>query len=281
MPLAESDVVGRKPVRFSKKNVRCLVLNEASINPVDLIELCEFQIEKLYRRKMGSAGSSTRQVIEDDIWWTNGDSYHQEQQTQTRIAEGLETLHTEVDKEDCDVTYKNEREQRRREMQEDFIKFKQELARKHDRRRQLIVEKKKEMADLREELIKEKEENGRLRGLLKEKRSPEIGAGDTSQNSPSTNLNFEAIREENEDLRNEVEKLKLLLKEREMLADKNKELRISLAEMQRELQNVNTQIISFEKERIDYQEHVTALKDIIRVTKEMLRVRESQIEEVR
>ncbi|KAK9693092.1 hypothetical protein QE152_g34433 [Popillia japonica] len=169
-------------------------------------------------------------------------------------------------------------------MQEDFIKFKQELARKHEKRRQLIVEKKKEMMDLRDELIKEKGENERLRRLLKENRSTSdddnVSSKSQKTDEPS-DVNIADIKEENEELRNEVEKLKLMLREKDIIADKNRELRISLAQMQKELQNVNTQIISFEKERIDYQEHVTALKDIIRVTKEMLRVRESQIDELK
>lgn len=230
---------------------------------------------------MGNA-RSTEVEREEDVWWSNGDGQVQ-QSTDTEYFEKFNTT-TSQKTQLCETSVNIEREQRRKEMQEDFIKFKQELARKHEKRRQLIVEKKKEMMDLRDELIKEKGENERLRRLLKENRSTSdddnVSSKSQKTDEPS-DVNIADIKEENEELRNEVEKLKLMLREKDIIADKNRELRISLAQMQKELQNVNTQIISFEKERIDYQEHVTALKDIIRVTKEMLRVRESQIDEVR
>lgn len=221
---------------------------------------------------MGNA-RSIEPVRDEDIWWSNGDN--QEEQQSPTSFDYDEKLNVNTDEKALLREYNSEREQRKKEMEEDLIKFKQELAEKHGIRRQLIAEKKKEMSDLREELFKEKEENERLRRLLQQNRSAKSQETDI----PDV-IAISSIKEENEELRNEVEKLKLILREKDMITDKNKELRISLAEMQKELQNVNSQIISFEKERIDYQEHVTALKDIIRVTKEMLRVRESQIEEV-
>ncbi|GJQ83729.1 hypothetical protein Trydic_g20605 [Trypoxylus dichotomus] len=239
------------------------------------------RLKKRYaeQKEMGNTRSVTEVNREEDIWWTNGDV---QQQSPIEYSEESNAISEKTQL--CETVVDNEREQRKKEMQADFIKFKQELARKHEKRRQLIAEKKKEMMDLRDELVKEKEENERLRRLLKENRLPPQTA-DICDKSLETDklsgLAIASIKEENEELKNEVEKLKLILREKDMLTDKNKELRISLAEMQRELQNVNTQIISFEKERIDYQEHVTALKDIIRVTKEMLRVRESQIEELK
>lgn len=221
---------------------------------------------------MGNA-RSIEPVRDEDIWWSNGEN--QEEQQSPTSFDYDEKLNVNTDEKALLREYNSEREQRKKEMEEDLIKFKQELAEKHGIRRQLIAEKKKEMSDLREELFKEKEENERLRRLLQQNRSAKSQETDI----PDV-IAISSIKEENEELRNEVEKLKLILREKDMITDKNKELRISLAEMQKELQNVNSQIISFEKERIDYQEHVTALKDIIRVTKEMLRVRESQIEEV-
>ncbi|KAI4469633.1 hypothetical protein MML48_1g13324 [Holotrichia oblita] len=230
---------------------------------------------------MGNARSAEVER-EEDIWWSNGDGQVQ----QSTDTEYLEQFNATISQKTqlCETSVNIEREQRKKEMQEDFIKFKQELARKHEKRRQLIAEKKKEMMDLRDELIKEKGENERLRRLLHENclTSEASNVCSKSQKTDeSSDVIITNIKEENEELKNEVEKLKLMLREKDIIVDKNRELRISLAQMQKELQNVNTQIISFEKERIDYQEHVTALKDIIRVTKEMLRVRESQIDELK
>ncbi|KRT79200.1 hypothetical protein AMK59_8292, partial [Oryctes borbonicus] len=230
---------------------------------------------------MGNTRSASEANREEDIWWTNG-KQQQSSNIPVEYPEESNTINQKTHLHETEVD--TEREQRKREMQEDFIKFKQELARKHEKRRQLIVEKKKEMVDLRDELVKEKEENERLRRLLQENRLPPQTTDICDKSLETDKLSevtIASIKEENDELKNEVEKLILILREKELLTDKNKELRISLAEMQKELQNVNTQIISFEKERIDYQEHVTALKDIIRVTKEMLRVRESQIEELK
>ncbi|XP_022902104.2 putative leucine-rich repeat-containing protein DDB_G0290503 [Onthophagus taurus] len=213
---------------------------------------------------MGNARSSEiRNEESNEICSTNGNATSTPQGN--NIFEPTETI-------------SSEREQRRKELEEDFEKFKQDLARKHERRKQLISEKRKEMTDLREELIKEKEENSKLRSLLESKNK-------TTQEDPPFNTKFKEIinnlQEQNEELRNELERTRLILSEKDSIVDKNKELRISLAEMQKELQSVNTQVIDFEKERIDYQEHVTALKDVIRVTKEMLKVRENQITELK
>lgn len=146
--------------------------------------------------------------------------------------------------------------------------FRQELARKHEKRRQLIAEKRKEMQDLRDEVLKQKQENENLRRLLEQR------------TDVSTTPNSEQLQRENEELKKKVIELRTELIKSEILSEKNNQLRSDIAKLQEELQSVNAEVVGFEKERFDYQTHVTALKDVIRVSKQMLVIREQQLTDV-
>lgn len=145
--------------------------------------------------------------------------------------------------------------------------FRQELARKHEKRREIIAEKRKEMQDMRDELLKQRRENEELKKMLRTRSNNEENGSE--------------IVKENDDLRKEVDELRTQLSRSQDLAQKNNELRSSIAELQKELQLVNSEVVNFEKERSDYKLHVTALKDVVRVSKQMLQIRENQITEVR
>lgn len=152
--------------------------------------------------------------------------------------------------------------------------FRQDFARKHEKRRQLIAEKRKEMQDLRLELLRQKKENEKLRESLNAK---------SSEINPSTEIDqqlIENLKQENDEMKRKIVELQTELFRSETIAQKNNELRCSITELQRELQSLNAEVVNFEKERQDYQTHVTALKDVIKVSKEMLRIRESQLNEV-
>lgn len=149
--------------------------------------------------------------------------------------------------------------------------FKLELARKHEKRRQILREKRREMEELREEVVRLKKENEQSR------QAPVVKSDSVSSDS---NVEMERLRKENEALREILEEKSKLLEASDDIIEKNRELRVSVAEMQRELQNLNKQVVDFEKERQDYQAHVVALKDVIAVSKNMLQIRESQLKEV-
>lgn len=146
--------------------------------------------------------------------------------------------------------------------------FRQELARKHEKRRQLIAEKRKEMQDLRDEILKQKEENENLRRLL-EKKSDSMQVREDSE-----------LQKENEELKKKIVELRTELLKSESLSEKNNQLRSDIAKLQKDLQSVNADVVNFEKERFEYQTHVTALKDVIKVSKQMLVIRENQLTEV-
>lgn len=143
--------------------------------------------------------------------------------------------------------------------------FKQELARKRDKRRELIAEKRKEMQDLREEASKQKQENENLHRLLEQR------------TEAAENV---ALVKENEQLKQTIVELRTELIKSEVLTDKNNQLRSDIAKLQEELQMVNAEVVGFEKERFEYQTHVAALKDVAKVSKQMLVIREQQLTEV-
>lgn len=143
---------------------------------------------------------------------------------------------------------------------EKLNEFKLELARKHEKRRELIAEKKLEMQQLRDELLNLRKENDELKKSTVLVNDAEI----------------EALRSENIELKSKLERSENL----ESLSGLNKELKMTIAEMQLELQNLNTEILDFEQERQEYKEHVVALKDVITVSKQMLLIREAQMKEV-
>lgn len=194
---------------------------------------------------MGNTKSQCNESDTEDVWWkpekstVNKENYSQPSTPEKREARSNE------DKLD---------------------EFRQELARKHEKRRQIIAEKRKEMQDMRDELLKQRKENEELKKMLRRRSNSEE--------------NETEIVKENEGLRKEVEELRSQLTKSEELAQKNNELRSSIAELQKELQLVNSEVVNFEKERSDYKLHVTALKDVVKVSKQMLQIRENQIKEV-
>lgn len=199
--------------------------------------------------------------------------------------------------ESCDVRNVNlsDTEERSVLTNDDKLdKFRQELARKREKRRQLIEEKRKEMQSLRDEVAKQKKENEELRSLFME------GNSDLAQKF--LQLENERLREEltelqeklilkdagavtdinldNQRMKEELVNLRDKLSQYESVVAKNTKLQTHIAELQKDLQCVNAEIASFEKERLDYQLHVTALKDVVKVSKQMLQIRENQIKEV-
>lgn len=153
-----------------------------------------------------------------------------------------------------------------KENQEKLNEFKLELARKHEKRRQILAEKRKEMEELRQEVIRLKKENEELRNT-------KCDSGDVDQEK-------RRLREENEHLKMILGEKSRLLRESDDIISKNRELRVAIAQLQGELQNLNRQVVDFDNERKDYQAHVVALKDVIAVSKHMIQIRETQLKEV-
>lgn len=194
---------------------------------------------------MGNTKSQCFESETEDVWWKpEKPTINKENYSQAATPEKREARSNE-DKLD---------------------EFRQELARKHEKRRQIIAEKRKEMQDMRDELLKQRKENEELKKTLRRRSNDEE--------------NESEIVKENDCLKMEVEELRSQLTKSYDLAQKNNELRTSIAELQKELQLVNSEVVNFEKERSDYKLHVTALKDVVRVSKEMLQIRENQIKEV-
>ncbi|XP_072399840.1 uncharacterized protein [Diabrotica undecimpunctata] len=152
---------------------------------------------------------------------------------------------------------------------EKLSEFKLELARKHEKRRDIILEKRKEMDELRAEIEKLKTENAELK------------ASRTENYVENCDEEIEQLRKENHDLKTLLSEKSCILAESEKIIEKNRELRISIVELQGELQRLNTEVLNFEKEREDYKVHVVALKDVIAVSKHMLQIRESQLKELK
>lgn len=190
--------------------------------------------------------TSSQPVIEEDPWW-NPSQQHKAQVTFTEQQDRQE--------ESAPI----------RKNDDKLDEFRQELARKHEKRRQVIAEKRKEMQDLRDEVLRQKEENEKLRRLLK-------------QRTESTQ--DDELQKENEELKKKIVELRTELIKCETLSEKNNQLRSDIAKLQEDLQSVNAEVVGFEKERFEYQTHVTALKDVIRVSKQMLVIREQQLTEV-
>ncbi|RZC40126.1 Macoilin domain containing protein [Asbolus verrucosus] len=168
---------------------------------------------------------NTRSVLEnqeEDIWWCNKPS--------ASIHSGEKQM---------------EATNNQKRVKEELDEFKLELARKHEKRRQLIAEKQKEFQTLREEVKRLKQENEELK---------------TRKLEDKTTNDLTAI----EDIR-----------------QKNLELKMTVAKLQKDLQDLNGEMINFEKEKQDYKAHVVALKDVVSVSKQMLLIREAQLKELR
>lgn len=207
---------------------------------------------------MGNAPS----ILLGDNWWTSA------QNNCDSTAQGTSAIQDRGSPgPDDDKRASRELSEPHRER---LNEFKLELARKHEKRRQILQEKRKEMEELREEVVRLKKENEELK-------QASVVNCDSVPNSVSE---IERLRKENESLRDLNEEKSKLLEASDDIIGKNRELRVSIAEMQRELQNLNKQVVDFEKERHDYKAHVVALKDVIAVSKNMLQIRESQLKEV-
>lgn len=200
---------------------------------------------------------------EEDLWWTNGqrNNNNREDRPSSSTIESSQRVR---------------REHISRETTEQLNEFKLEFARKHEKRRQILDEKRKEMQDLRAEVLSLRKENQQLKQACCS--DPNIVSSDNLGIDKEELIN---LKEENTRLKNILLDKEEEIRVKDELCNKNRELRISVAEMQKELQNLNIEVLDFEKERQDYQAHVTALKDVIAVSKQMLLIREAQLKELR
>lgn len=203
---------------------------------------------------MGNTRSSHFEEKLDDVWLSNTKTNEVEQN-------GLSYSNESVDVND-------------KRLNEDSVKkldeFKLELARKREKRKEIINQKTKEMDELREEIQRLREENEALRRVQHHQ-----------QDNNDYLYRISRLEEEKETLKMLVSEKGRLLLESEKIIDKNRELRVESADMQKELQRLNNEMLNFEKERQDYKAHVVALKDVIAVSKHMLQIRETELTQVR
>lgn len=218
---------------------------------------------------MGNTRSQSFDEPSVDLWW-NTRSLPQTTAGVTNEPVSLKLNKTVMSTSSSEPAKQTDASEQRNDDKLD--EFRQDLARKHERRRQILAEKRKEMQDLRMELSQQKEENEKLRNALNKNNGSDYNA--------EYEMHIEKLKQENDEMRKKVVELRTELLRSETISEKNNELRSSIAELQKELQSVNAEVVNFEKERMDYQTHVTALKDVVRVSKEMLKIRESQLNEV-
>ncbi|XP_018575529.1 myosin-10 [Anoplophora glabripennis] len=208
-------------------------------------------------------GNATSNLFGDNNWWTSA----QNNCDSTPGASAIQNRGSPNPDDDKRASRELSEPHKER-----LDEFKLELARKHEKRRQILQEKRMEMEELREEVVRLKKENQELR---------QASAVKCDSVPDSVGVEIERLRKENECLRDVLEEKSKLLEASDDIIERNRELRVSIAEMQRELQNLNKQVVDFEKERQDYQAHVVALKDVIAVSKNMLQIRESQLKELK
>lgn len=224
--------------------------------------------------KMGNTRSHSFDDTSVDLWWnTSATSEISAGATNDQNQDALKLNKSAMSTSTSEPTKQNSASEQRNNDKLD--EFRQDLARKHEKRRQILAEKRKEMQDLRMELSQQKQENEKLRIALNKG-----AAAENRNNNAEDELFIEELKRENVEMKNKIMELRTELLRSETIGEKNNELRSSIAELQKELQSVNAEVVNFEKERMDYQTHVTALKDVVRVSKEMLKIRESQLNEV-
>lgn len=204
---------------------------------------------------MGNTRSSHFEQKLADVWWSKLKTNEVNQNT------------FPCTDETSDINERQLSEQSVRKLDE----FKLELARKREKRKEIIQQKSKEMEELREEVVRLREENEALRRVQKESSGV--------QNCDSE-FQIQQLKEENETLKLIVSEKGRLLIESEKIIQKNRELRVESAQMQEELQRLNNEMLNFEKQRADYKAHVVALKDVIAVSKNMLQIRETELTQV-
>ncbi|KAJ8939530.1 hypothetical protein NQ314_011097 [Rhamnusium bicolor] len=191
---------------------------------------------------MGNMRSLPPNEEPEDIWWSYNRNTNYDSGAKTSASQDLLRLNSN----DTETSSRELSEEHKEKLNE----FKLELARKHEKRRQIIAEKRKEMDDLREEVIKLRKENQQLK-----EGSAAVKSDCCSDESA---LHIERLRKENEGLKFVLEEKSKLLESSESRA-----------------------VFDFEKERKDYQAHVVALKDVISVSKHMLQIRETQLRELK
>lgn len=202
---------------------------------------------------MGNTRSSHFEQKLDDVWLLNTKTNEVEQNRPSCSDDSVEVTEKRLSKDSV------------RKLDE----FKLELARKREKRKEIIDQKKIEMEELHEEIQRLREENDALRRVQHQQ-----------QDNSEYFYRISRLEEENQTLKMLVSEKGRLLLESEKIIDKNRELRVESAEMQKELQRLNNEMINFEKERQDYKAHVVALKDVIAVSKHMLQIRETELTEV-
>ncbi|XP_019874328.2 protein Daple [Aethina tumida] len=177
---------------------------------------------------------------------------------------------TSIDKIQAEHKEERSLNQLSHENREKLNEFKLEIARKHEKRRQILAEKRKEMDALRQEVLLLREENEKLKNERGECKPENDG-----------NIEIQRLQRENEELKMTIEENNKRLETIGCLTQRNNEMRMQIAEMQKELQELNTEALNFEQEREDYKTHVVALKDVIHVSKHMLQIREAQLKELK
>ncbi|XP_023023381.2 uncharacterized protein [Leptinotarsa decemlineata] len=214
---------------------------------------------------MGNINSAHFDETVDDLWWSTN-----EPNCENRIAKSSTSEYTASNKS---VASESSSRVLSEEKEEILSEFKLELARKHEKRKGIILEKKKEMDDLRQEILRLKKENEDLRKLkvTDEQIETDIGKSET----------IERLRAEIEDLKNRLEEKSRLLQDSECIIEKNRELKKNIAALQVDLQSLNTKFVCFETERQEYKNHVAALKDVISVSKHMLHIKETELTELK
>lgn len=210
---------------------------------------------------MGNTRSSRFEQKQDDVWWSNSTTNEVEQDAPPCTIEPP----VPVEINETNLSEKNLRK---------LDEFKLELARKREKRKEIIDQKTKEMEELREEIRRLKEENEALRRVQHQQKV------ESDEDNSDSSYTISRLEQENETLKMLVTEKGRLLLESEKIIQKNRELRIETVQMQEELQRLNNEMLNFEKERADYRAHVVALKDVIAVSKNMLQIRETELTEV-
>lgn len=210
---------------------------------------------------MGNVNTTTNMFQDErtpeDLWWNNPVN----NETKAKLEPNL-------------TDDNNERVERKKLLNKELDDFKRDLHTKHEEKRQLIIQKKQELINLRAEL--------KLQKMINEDLQNKLSGSSNNRNNEDNNEydRLEKILKENEEQKKLIEELKERVTKYEEVNEKNNELRVNLAKLQDELQSVNAEVLDFESERNEYKTHVTALKDVVKVTKEMLNIRENQIQEV-
>lgn len=246
---------------------------------------------------MGNAESSTSiEKSPEDLWWN----------PISNAPENI-TLEPATSSQTVSTSESLERYERKKILTKELRDFKRDLHEKHEKGRQIIAQRRKEMMDIQEELEQQKRINDELRQritqgdsssasnaefkmykqnqeriqtLLTENAELKETIKNMKHQNKNEDENIDELQKENSEIKQVMIEMKEQLKKYDEIAEMNKELRISISQIQDELQSVNVEVLSFEHERQEYKTHVIALKDVIKVSKEMLNIRENQIQEV-